>query len=961
MNKYEGRRQLEPRVGNFKKGLGTYLSKEFSETEARNRFIDQFFTSLGWEMDQTGLPRKQWDVHREYSQRDNSSTKKPDYAFRVKAQDSGIYSVSFFVESKAPSISLTEPAPIFQAKRYAFSSHGKAPIVVLTNFYHFRAFDTSERPSFHKPFQGLLKGFDLDFTEYLDNWDLLWDTFSKDAVYAGSLAKLGGKRHRQTKSLDEEFLDDISKWRKQLSQDLIRNNNLSSTELNDATQRVIDRLVFIRNLEDRGIEDENLLLSISKQKSPRGTVYESLLPVFRRLNGLYNGLLFKSHFSEDLHVTDEVIRKIIDDMSFPESPFRFDAIRPEILGRIYETFLGSKIHVTPTKQVKIVEKPEVVHAKGVYYTPEYIVSQIVEKTVGRLIDGKTPDEISGLKVLDPACGSGSFLLGAYSSIVSYLTEWYASHGTKKAYREDYFVDRDGAIQLSARKKAAILVNNIFGVDIDNHATEVATMSLYLKLLDEGFDKGQATLFLKGHILPDMSGNIKCGNSIVEFDITKPSQCEQMSMFRMPRTALDGQEDLRPFSYQVAYKDVLGGRLFDCVVGNPPYIDSEEMVKTSPLTRQYCASKYVTAKGNWDIYCVFCEKAISLLNPNGYFSFIIPNKFISKPYGEHLKALFSLYAVNAIYDYTEVPVFVCHNRRISVYPIVIVIRKTAGPAPGQYVKYNENDGNVVQSASKHFRLRLHQTDWSEMFATPGIVRKALHHRPFVQLDRHFEVGNSATVSEAYILKDMLVERRPLSDTYFRFVNTGTIDRYLCLWGIEPTQYIKQRYSHPQLSMSAVKKTLPNRFKQFDTEKLILAGMVKQIEAMHDNGAVFAGKSTITIAQKSGIYSLKYLLGYLNSDIFTGIYVDRNRHNAMSGGYLNCSKGQLEQMPFYEPDLANLAQRQHYDEVVSLVNSILVLSGGYYAQQPGQRSSTVDNIEYIRNQIETSFASFLRIAK
>jgi len=640
MTKSEAKLVIEQKVEDFYKNEKELLSKAFQETEARNRFIDPFFEALGWDFHQTNLKKNLWDVHREFSQRDNSSTKKPDYAFRVK--EGNIYKEKFFVEAKAPWVKLTDCDPVYQAKRYAFSSHGKTPIVILMDFQEFRVFNGMERPVFENPLQGLVKGFDLKYTDYLDKWDLIYDTFSKEAVYNGSIDKLIGKVSRSAKTLDDEFLHDITEWREILARNIaIRNKELSVNELNEAVQRIIDRFIFIRNLEDREIEPENTLLKTIEQGSML-PCYRNLTPLFSKLNNNYNGLLFKPHFSEKLIVDDKVIKDIIKNMCYPLSPFQFDIIEPEILGRIYERFLGSKIRLTENHQAKVEEKPEVRHAGGVYYTPQYIVDYIVENTVGNILNKglqplavpMTPEEIEKIKILDPACGSGSFLIGAYQYLIDYHKNWYshASQSVQKKYKEDFYITADGEVKLTLSKKSDILKNNIFGVDIDREATEVAIMSLYLKLLDEGYDKGQAELFMKGHILPDMTGNVKCGNSLIDREALFSND-----MF--------GDEDIEPFDWKdeksgfgKIFKENGG---FDAVIGNPPYIRIQEMTAWAPKTVEIYKKIYKSgSQKNYDIYVLFIEKALSLLNKKGLSGYILPNKFMQQDYGESIREILS---------------------------------------------------------------------------------------------------------------------------------------------------------------------------------------------------------------------------------------------------------------------------------------------------------------------------------
>jgi len=619
----EGKILIEKKIEDFRSHKSIYLSKKFDETENRTHFINPLFQALGWDFEQTNIPYHLWDVHQEYSQKDRKrKTKKPDYAFRVNKK------VKFFVEAKAPWVQLTEKEPVFQAKSYAYSTNGKAPIVVLTDFEEFRVFNAIERPIFDNTLQGLIKKFDLKFEDYSENWDLLYNTFSKEAVYNNSLDSLKGKITKNTKTLDKEFLASLMDWRKDLAMRIaFDNERLNEIELNECVQRILDRLIFIRNLEDRGIEDNINLLDLLGNKD---AVYPRLIPIFNTLDASYNGLLFHKHISENISVDDKTIRNIIKNLYPNLSPFQFDAIEPEILGRIYEQFLGSKIYLTQNHQGKVKEKPEVIHAKGVYYTPQWVVDIIIENTLGSILKGKNPEQILKIKVLDPACGSGSFLLGAFDYILKYHKEWYSKNETVKKYQDDWFKDQNGEIILTNAKKSAILKNNIYGIDIDREATEVAIMSLYLKSLEEGTDSSQLEMFKKNSILPEMSSNIRCGNSLITRE-----QLFANNMF--------GDDDIAPFDWNDESKGF--GKVFkenngfDCIVGNPPYIRIQELQKWAEKEAALYKKLYQSGEyGNFDIYLLFIEKSFSLLNDNGLFGMILPNKFFMADYGENIRGL-----------------------------------------------------------------------------------------------------------------------------------------------------------------------------------------------------------------------------------------------------------------------------------------------------------------------------------
>jgi len=299
------------------------------------------------------------------------------------------------------------------------------------------------------------------------------------------------KKKRGTQEVDDEFLKEIEGWREALATNIaIRNTQLSVRELNDAVQKTIDRIIFLRMCEDRGIEQYGQLLSLLEREN----IYPHLIKIYEKADEKYNSGLF--HFKKErerstppdeitlkLTIDDKVLKEIIKHIYYPESPYEFSVLRPEILGNVYEQFLGKVIRLTEGHRAKVEEKPEVKKAGGVYYTPEYIVDYIVKNTVGKLCEGKTPKQIEKLHILDPACGSGSFLLGAYSYLLTYHLNYYTNRKNPKSYKEQIYQRKDGQWFLTIKEKKRILLNNIYGVDIDSQAVEVTKLSLLLKVLE----------------------------------------------------------------------------------------------------------------------------------------------------------------------------------------------------------------------------------------------------------------------------------------------------------------------------------------------------------------------------------------------------------------------------------------------------------------------------------------------
>jgi len=945
MTRLAGKDSVFKLVENFEKNEGQYMSKDFQEAETRSRFIDPFFAALGWELNQSETAKKFWDVHREFSQRDNSTTKKPDYAFRVKE---GVkYREKFFVEAKAPHVDLTGNIPVFQAKRYAFSSHGKTPIVILTDFQTFRVFNGLEKPIFENPLQGLIKEFDLEYHEYLDRWDSIWDNYSKEAVTEGSIERLIGKVSRNAKSLDDEFLADISAWRETLARNIaLRNKDLSVDHINEAVQRILDRLIFIRNLEDRDIEGEKGLLSTLNVKE---NIYPHLLPMFRRLDGEYNGLLFKEHFSEKIIVGDPVIKDIIKQLYPPNSPYAFDMIEPEILGRIYERFLGSKIRLTENHQAKVEEKPEVRHAGGVYYTPQYIVDYIVENTVGVKIKDKTPEEIAAVKICDPACGSGSFLLGAFQYLIEYHREWYAkaNQAAQKKYKDDFFSNADNEIQLTLKKKTEILKNNIFGVDIDREATEVAIMSLYLKILDEGYDKGQAELFLKGHILPDMTGNIKCGNSLID-----RKQLFDYDFF--------GDPDINPFDW---YEFNACG--FDAIISNPPYIRIQEMQEWAPKTVKLYKELYKASSAkNYDIYVIFIEKALSLLSPSGLIGMILPNKFMQQEYGEIIRSqisvdgnlfklinfkdfqvfkgattytclLFLSKEKNSVFDYAE-----CQNTNMDTeFSKIDSGRISAAP----WVLHNENDLAFFDALSIHQRL--------------GVFCDNIFVGVQTSADKVFILEYEGEDLSFYSAKSAILDTSvQLEKVWVRHIISGTdVKRYL---NPEKRQLVIFPYDivdgKPVLVNKKIfeakspktwhyllenKKVLENREKGRmkgnswygyvylknmalqDKPKICIPRLVQQIHAIYDETGAWCLDNVDVggIILKEEYRNLTYyFLGLLNSKLLSK-YLSKIS-TPFRGGFWSCNRQYLEQLPIVLPIAEN---KDDVEKIQAMVKQIITL--------------------------------------
>ncbi len=424
-------------VERFGQHQDDYRNGRYTETQVRRDYIDPFFKALGWDVDNSqGMAEAYRDVIHEDIVKVGGDTKAPDYSFRIGGTR------KFFVEAKKPSVYIKgEPEPAFQVRRYAWS--GKLPLSILTDFEEFAVYDCRIRPSKSDKADKARIHY-WTYKEYADKWDEIAAVFSKDAVLKGSFDRyaVAVKGKKGTAEVDAAFLDEIESWREHLAKSIAqRNPELSQKALNYAVQQTIDRIIFLRICEDRGIENYAQLQALQSGTN----TYKRLTELFRKADERYNSGLF--HFRDEKDITeppdgitlkldidDKPLKEIFQYLYYPDSPYEFSVLGADILGSVYEQFLGKVIRLTEGHHAKIEEKPEVKKAGGVYYTPTYIVDYIVKHTVGKLLEGKTPKQVEKLHILDPACGSGSFLIGAYQFLLDWHRDWYEKDGADKYAR-----------------------------------------------------------------------------------------------------------------------------------------------------------------------------------------------------------------------------------------------------------------------------------------------------------------------------------------------------------------------------------------------------------------------------------------------------------------------------------------------------------------------------------------------
>jgi type I restriction-modification system DNA methylase subunit/predicted type IV restriction endonuclease len=665
-------------VQKFERNIDEYRNPKYNETLIRVEFVNPFWKALGWDVDnEKGYSLNYRDVIHEDELKVGSTSRAPDYAFRA-----GNTRV-FFLETKKPAVDLkTDPAPAFQLRRYAYSA--KLPVSLLTDFEELIVYNCRLKPAMtDKPHIGRMMYY--TFREYIEKWDEISGIFSREAVMQGALERFiettQGKRPRT--EIDRDFLNDLDNWRIELARNIaLRNQGLTERELNYAVQLTIDRLIFLRMCEDRDIEQYETLMALLN-----GTqIYRRLVELYYKADERYNSGLF--HFEEKdganpdritpkLEVDDKILKEIISELYYPKCPYEFSVLPVEVLGNAYEQFLGKKITLTEGHRARIEEKPEVRKAGGVYYTPQYIVDYIVRNTVGKLCEGKTPRDVSELRILDPACGSGSFLLGAYQYLLDWHVNWYRAEyertgqvpqiapvvvvdkihsgdvvekihefslrrqqrrqrqrelsvrgktKQRKTMSQAIFQGKGGEWFLTTAEKKRILLNNIYGVDIDANAVEVTKLSLLLKVLEHETSETLNRQLGLWHerALPNLDSNIKCGNSLIGTDFYEG----QSEMPFAAQAGLFNEEEalrINAFDWEREFAEIFAKGGFDAVIGNPPYVDIKGMPERDV---DFIFSKYATANNRINLFAVFIEKSLQIIKcPSGYFSMIIPTALL----------------------------------------------------------------------------------------------------------------------------------------------------------------------------------------------------------------------------------------------------------------------------------------------------------------------------------------------
>jgi len=603
LNEKQIKTEIQNLIDVFKTKYQEY--KKDSEASIETKLVEPLFFLLGWTKE---------DFDKQAKAQRGDRTGHADYAFKIGDK------IVFYLEVKRVGIPLDREADK-QVISYALSK--RVPIAVSTNFEELKIFCVEQENAIKNKFRVFNSP-----EEYVSNFDdllfLSKESFEQEIIL--KKAESEGRLKRRA-SIDKALLEDLMHIRSLIASDLEKNypGKYEINEKDEIIQRIIDRLIFIRRCEDTGINPENLTLK-EAMALPDNKAYPKLKEIFKTYNDVYNSGLFiiaKDNDCDKITIDGEIIKKLaryLYESKDGEYIYNFDWIDADVLGQVYEQYLGKLLAQTKSGKAKLTNGQAHRKEQGIYYTPTYIVDYIVKNTVGELLKNKK-NKAKDIRILDPACGSGSFLIKAFDYLYSNLS----SGKDSKQYR----IDSQGKYSI----KTEILKNNLYGVDLDNKAVEITKLNLLLKAAE------------KDRRLPEeIDVHIKHGNSLIDDE------------------AVAG---LNAFKWEGNFQE----ESFDVVIGNPPYVRNTELPNRD---KEFFIKNYSSAHKQYDIYVLFFEIGLKLLKNKGYLGFITSNKFIASEYGQKLRELILKQCrVASLIDVSNLRVF----KDASTYPVITILQKT----------------------------------------------------------------------------------------------------------------------------------------------------------------------------------------------------------------------------------------------------------------------------------------------
>lgn len=602
----DAKEQLKELILKYKQYKDKKNSEGLSEEETRI-WINHLLEIFNWDILNTNQVKQEKIVDKNQKNKlakINSTHTKPDYSL----MNGNV--VKVYLDAKKVDVDIFKnKETAFQVRSYGWSAG--LPCSFLTNFEQFVIFDTRFIPNKKDPAN--TGAIQISMDEYIEKFDTLAKHLNRTEVYRNNLKKIyDNNKFDGTQAVDELFNKLLSEFRIQLANNMYQKNKtfLTEEDMNYYVQIILDRIVFIRVCEAKGIEKEGLLLEFLE----KGFWENFKKSCYAEFYDHYDGAMFEKDVNQkfpNIILDDDIFEGFVKQLYYPY-PYRFNAIPTKVIAKIYEDFLAYSL-CEKNGEIVACLKEEYVKTNGAIPTHEFISDAICRETLSK-VKVNSEEDIFNIKILDPCCGSGVFLISAFEYLANELREiskvtnkWCIVDGVNKT--------------LTVAAKQELMKQCLYGIDCDPTASEVTKMSLALKVIDDINEVFLTEVGVFGKkILSDIHKNIVTGNTLVNVDINCPPN---ELRYVLPI-------DIKNNVYKHVF-DEKGG--FDFVIGNPPYVETKHFKASSNRVHTYLRDNYFTFEGKVDLSVLFIERTMDLLNNKGSLGMIIQRRWFKTKYGE----------------------------------------------------------------------------------------------------------------------------------------------------------------------------------------------------------------------------------------------------------------------------------------------------------------------------------------